>query len=199
MSTRGISERALRKAGAVCLVWVVLSGSVFADAAPPVGIPRVDAVIVGRVEESRMMIRRRARAALFYVRLRVAVESVESGQAMVRGAKEIDLRCWREGEDGQIPIPADGSRFRADIVYREEGYWVPSDNRAFTILDGSEARVFPNIPKREIGVAAIAGGILGLLALVATAFLRYRGKRPRDVSWSDTGSGGAAEDRVDPS
>ncbi|MBU6180378.1 MAG: hypothetical protein KGR69_11980 [Verrucomicrobia bacterium] len=146
--------------------------------------PRVDAVITGRVEDSRMMIRRRARSTLFYVRLKVAVETVESGHAVIRGARELDLRCWREGGDGQIPIPADGARFRASIVRLEEGYWVPSDNGVFSLLDGSAARVFPEVPPHEIGFAAIVGGVCGLLALVATAFLRYRGKRSRDVSWS---------------
>lgn len=166
------------------LLSVVLSGfsAVAEETAAPA--PRVDAVITGRVEDSRMMIRRRARSALFYVRLKVAVESVESGHDVIRGAKELDLRCWREGGDGQIPIPADGARFRASIVRLDEGYWVPSDNRSFTLLDGSAERVFPEVPGREIGFGAIAGGLLGLLALVATAFLRYRGKRSRDFSWS---------------
>jgi hypothetical protein len=166
------------------LVWVGLSGFAAAAEEKAAPAPRVDAVITGRVEDSRMMIRRRARSALFYVRLKVAVETVESGHAVIRGAKELDLRCWREGGDGQIPIPADGARFRAPIVRLDEGYWVPSDNGAFTLLDGSAARVFPEVPPREIGFGAIAGGIGGLLALVATAFLRYRGKRARDVSWS---------------
>jgi hypothetical protein len=166
------------------LFWVGLSGFSAAAEEKSAPVPRVDAVVTGRVADSRMMIRRRARSALFYVRLKVAVESVESGHAVIRGAKEIDLRCWREGDDGQIPIPADGARFRASIVRLDEGYWVPSNNRSFTLLDGSAERVFPEVPGREIGFGAIAGGLLGLLALVATAFLRYRGKRSRDVSWS---------------
>jgi hypothetical protein len=171
--------------GTFILVWVGLSG--FSAIAEEKSAPatRVDAVIVGRVADSRMMIRRRARSALFYVRLKVEVESVESGHAMIRGAKELDLRCWREGDDGQIPIPADGARFRASIVRLDEGYWVPSDNRSFTLLDGSPERGFPEVPEREIGFGAIAGGILGLLALVATAFLRFRGKRERDRGWGE--------------
>ncbi len=172
------------KGGAVIFGLVVLSGLGAVSGEETVPAPRVDAVIVGRVADSRMMIRRRTRSALFYVRLKVAVESVESGHDIIRGSKELDLRCWREGDDGQIPIPADGARFRASIVRLDEGYWVPSDNRSFTLLDGSAERVFPEVPKQEIGIGAIAGGVLGLLALVATAFLRFRGKRSRDVSWS---------------
>lgn len=176
------------------LLSVVLSGSSAAGEGKPVSAPHAGAVIVGRVEESRMMIRRRARSALFYVRLRVAVESVEDGRATIRGAKELDLRCWREGGDGQIPIPADGARFRASIVRLDEGYWVPTDNGAFTLLDGAEARVFPDVPERGIGFGAIAGGVAGLLALVAAACFRFRAKRPRDVSWSSDEAVGESED-----
>lgn len=176
------------------LLSVVLSGISAAGEGRPVPAPHHDAVIVGRVEESRMMIRRRARSALFYVRLRVSVESVADGHAAIRGAKELDLRCWREGGDGQIPIPADGARFRASVVRLDEGYWVPTDNGAFTLLDGAAARVFPEVPERGIGFGAIAGGVVGLLALVAAACFRFRGRRPLDVSWSSGESVGASED-----
>lgn len=176
------------------LLSVVLSGNSAAAAGNPASAPHDEAVIVGRVEESRMMVRRRPRSALFYVRMRVAVEAVEDGHAAIRGAKELDLRCWREGDDGQIPIPADGARFRASIVRLDEGYWVPTGNGSFTLLDGAAERVFPEVPKREIGSGAIAGGVAGLLALVAAACFRFRGKRPRDVPWSPDGSAGASED-----
>lgn len=159
----------------------------------------IDATVVGKVADSRMMVHRKPRTTLFYVRLKMEVEAVETGAERVGGAPFLDIRCWREGEDGHLPIPADGARFRARLAWNEEGYWVPSAKDSFELLAGSEARVFPDLPPRRSKAGAIVGGAFGLLALVATVLLRYHGRPPRDRSWGEAPSEeappGAADDR----
>ncbi len=157
--------------------------SILAVAAADDPLPRADAVVVGRVADSRMIVHRKARSALFYVRLKVEVESVESGHVALRGAKELDLRCWREGADGHHPIPADGTRFHVSLLRHGEGYWTPTGLDAIELLDGSTGRAFPEIPRREFGVGGIVGGAVGLLILVAATYLRYRGRRDR--TWGE--------------
>lgn len=139
----------------------------------------VDVVAVGRVDDSRMMVHRKPRTTLFYVRLKMEVESVESGRDRVGGAPFLDIRCWREGEDGHLPIPADGARFRAKLAWSEEGYWLPSRRNAFELLDGSEERAFPDLPPRQSRTGAIVGGVLGLLAVAVIALLRQQGRGSR--------------------
>lgn len=150
--------------------------------AAPVLASGTEVDLVGKVEESRTIVHRKARSALYYVRLRVAVESVESGRELIRGAKEIDVRCWREvGSDaavleGHSSIPADGARFRARLVRHHEGFFEPAGPDALAPIDGFVEREFPVPARRQLTTGTVLGGLAGLLALAVAGFV-YWGKR----------------------
>lgn len=144
----------------------------------------------GRVVDSRTIVHRKVRSALFYLRLKVEVDQVESGKALLRGAKTIEVRCWREidGEgrylEGHRPIPADGAKFSAVLLPHPEGFFEPAAVDGIMLADASTERTFPILTKAPSTLGIVVGGIVGLLVLVAAGFVRYRGKRPRDRSWS---------------
>lgn len=164
------------------LLLVFLSGSA---AFPAAGENAAEAVVVATVEDSRTIVHRKPGSALFYVRIKAKVESVESGRELVRGADHLDLRCWREGVDGHDPIPADGARFRARLTRHPEGHWEPREPDGFELLDGSAARTFPEIRRRQSLTSYLVGGLFGLAVLCAAAVVKYRGRRPRDRSWGE--------------
>ncbi len=144
-----------------------------------------DAVIIGRVEESRTIVHRKVGSALFYVRLKVEVTSVESGHDLVRGAKYLDLRCWQEGAEGHHPIPADGATFRGKLKQETEGFWVPAQVGALELLEDSAERLFPPPAPRKMGLGGVVTGLLGVALLATVAFLRLRRQGPRDRSWGE--------------
>ncbi len=135
------------------------------------------AVVVGRVADSRMMVRRKPRTNFYYLRLKVTVDQVESGQEWIQGAPSLDVRCWREGSEGHHPLPEDGARFRAELVRSAEGYWLPARREAFALLDGSEDRAFPDLPPRHSRTGTAVGVVVGLIALLAMALLRRQRQR----------------------
>jgi hypothetical protein len=145
--------------------------------------PPLDAIVVGTVEDSKILIHRRIGPSLFYVRIKMKVEAVEMGRDQVRGAPFLDLRCWREGNEGHRPLPADGARFRAKIQRGPEGRWFPRLGDGIELLDGSAERVLPADTPRRLGLGSLIGGLVGLIALVALAVGRIR--RPRDLSWGE--------------
>jgi len=150
----------------------------------------------GRVVDSRTIVHRKVRSALFYLRLKVEVDRVDSGRALLRGAKTIEVRCWQEIDGagqyrgGHRPIPVDGAAFSAVVVPHPEGFFEPATTDALALSDASKGREFPALAKAPSTTGIILGGIAGLLLLVGAGFLRYRGRGTRDRSW---GSPPAAE------
>ncbi len=166
--------------------------------APPLRAVEVETVtLAGRVSDSRMIVHRKVRSALFYLRLKVEIDRVESGQALLRGARTIELRCWQEidGEggyrEGHFPIPADGAAFSAVLVAHPEGFFEPAGNDAIVLADAMTARTFPILTKTPSASGIVVGGIIGLLVLVGAGVMRYRNRGPKDRSW------GAAEEEID--
>jgi hypothetical protein len=144
-----------------------------------------DAVVVGRVEDSRTIVHRKTGSALFYVRLKAKVEAVEKGRELVRGAEFIDIRCWREGAAGHHPMPADGAGFRAFLKREDEGFWTPLEPDGFELAEGAAARAFPVVERRRSVFGFVLGGLFGLAVLCAAAVARYRGRTPRDRTWGE--------------
>jgi hypothetical protein len=146
--------------------------------------------LAGRVVDSRMIVHRKVRTALFYLRLKVEVDRVESGRDLLRGAKTIEVRCWQENDgDGQYrgghqPIPADGAAFSAVLMRHPEGFFEPVAEDAIVLAEAATARTFPILTKAPSTTGMIVGGIVGLLVLVVAGVMRYRGRGPKDRSWS---------------
>lgn len=153
----------------------------------------------GRVADSRTIVHRKVRSALFYLRLKVEVDKVDSGQALLRGAKVIELRCWQEIDgDGRFvsgyrPIPADQARFSAVLMRHPEGFFEPAGEGAIVLADPATERTFPILTKAPSTVGFVVGGIVGLIVLVGAGFLRYRGRGPRDRSWGESNTAGNDE------
>lgn len=146
--------------------------------------------LAGRVVDSRMIVHRKVRSALFYLRLKVEVEKVESGHALLRGARTIEVRCWQEIDgngqyrEGHRSIPADGAAFSAVLVPHPEGFFEPAGEEAIALADAATARTFPTLTKAPSTASVIIGGIVGVLVLVVAGWMRYRNRGPRDRSWS---------------
>ena len=146
--------------------------------------------LAGRVVDSRMIVHRKVRSTLFYLRLKVEVGEVESGRALLRGAKTIEVRCWQEIDgagryrEGHTSIPADGAAFSAVLVPHPEGFFEPASPDAILLAGAATARTFPILTKAPSTGGILIGGIAGLLVLVLAGVMRYRGRGPRDRSWS---------------
>lgn len=172
------------------LVMVVLSGFSL-PASTQDRDSRAAAIVDGVVEDSRTIVHRKTGSALFYVRLKARVLSVEKGRELVRGADFLDIRCWREGNAGHHPIPTDGQRFRAWLLPHEDGHWLPLEPDGFQLADGGIGREFPVVERNDSLAGILIGGLIGLIILAGAAFARYRGRVPRDRSWGapQTGDG----------
>lgn len=144
---------------------------------------RAGAIVDVVVEDSRTIVHRKTGSALFYVRLKARVLSVEKGRELVRGADFLDIRCWREGDAGHHPIPSDGQRFRAWLIPHEDGHWLPLEPDGFELADGGGGREFPVVERNDSLAGIFIGGLIGLLILAGAAFARYRGRVARDRSW----------------
>jgi hypothetical protein len=160
-------------------------------AAHPLRAAEVEtATLAGRVVDSRMIVHRKVRTALFYLRLKVEVDRVESGRDLLRGAKTIEVRCWQENDGagayrgGHQPIPADGVAFSAVLMRHPEGFFEPVAEDAMVVADAATARTFPILTKAPSTTGMIVGGVVGLLVLVGAGVMRYRGRGPKDRSWS---------------
>ena len=161
--------------------------------AASLGADEVDTVtLTGRVVDSRMIVHRKVRTALFYLRLKVEVDRVESGRDLLRGAKIIEVRCWQENDgvgayrDGHQPIPADGAAFSAVLMRHSEGFFEPVADDAIVLADAASARTFPILTKAPSTTGIIVGGGVGLIVLIGAGVMRYRGRGPKDRSWSAT-------------
>jgi hypothetical protein len=170
---------------ALVLALVVLT------AAPALRSEGVETVtLAGRVVDSRMIMHRKVRTALFYLRLKVEVDRVDSGRELLRGARIIEVRCWQENDgegkyrDGHQTIPADGVAFSAVLMRHPEGFFEPVSTDAIVLADAAGARTFPILTKAPSTTGMIAGAIVGLLVLVVAGVMRYRGRGPKDRSWS---------------
>lgn len=147
------------------------------------------ATLSGHVAESRMIVHRKVRSALFYLRLKVEVDEVASGHGLLRGARTIELRCSQENDGagrtigGHHPIPADGASFSAVLMRHPEGFFEPVSSDAIVLADAADARTFPILTKAPSTAGFVVGGIVGLLVLVGAGWMRYRGRGPRDRSW----------------
>ncbi len=145
----------------------------------------------GRVTDSRMIVHRKIRSALFYLRLKVEVDQADSGRALLRGAKVIEVRCWRETDaegrtiGGHQPIPADGAAFSAVLLGNPEGFFEPAAADAIVLADATAGRTFPILTKAPSTTGIVVGGIVGLLMLAAAGYARYRGRGPKDRSWGE--------------
>lgn len=176
------------------ILLVLLSGVAISSSAPSEERDaRADAVVVATVEESRTIVHRKPGSALFYVRLKAKVASVEKGRDLVRGAGHLDIRCWNEGAEGHIPIPVDGSEFRAWLVKHAEGHWTPLEPDGFELAQGAAAMTFPRIERKHSATSYVVGGIFGLAVLLTAAVVKYRSRRPRDTSWGEPRDGEASE------
>lgn len=144
---------------------------------------RADALVSAAVEESRTIVHRKTGSTLFYVRLKARIGSVEKGRELIRGAEFLDIRCWREGAAGHVPIPADGAVFRAWLVRHEEGFWTPLEPDGFELAEGAEARTFPEVRRRPSLLGYVLGGLFGLAVLCTAAVVRYRGGNGGRRSW----------------
>jgi hypothetical protein len=146
--------------------------------------------LTGRVVDSRMIVHRKVRSALFYLRLKVEVDRVDSGRDLLRDSKTIEVRCWQENDSegnyrgGHQPIPADGSAFSAVLMKHPEGFFEPVADDAIVLADAAGARTFPILTKAPSTTGIVVGGIVGLLVLVGAGVMRYRGRGPKDRSWS---------------
>lgn len=167
---------------------------VFLSAASLLRADEVETVtLAGRVVDSRMIVHRKVRTALFYLRLKVEVDRVDSGRDLLRGGKTIEVRCWQEkdGEGayrgGHQPIPADGIAFSAVLMRHPEGFFEPVSTDALVLADAAGARTFPILTKAPSTTGIVVGGIVGLLVLVGAGVMRYRGRGPKDRSWSSSG------------
>lgn len=146
--------------------------------------------LAGRVVDSRMIVHRKVRTALFYLRLKVEVDRVDSGRALLRGAKIIEVRCWQENDGegkyrgGHQPIPAEGVAFSAVLMRQPEGFFEPVSNDAIVLADAAGARTFPILTKAPSTTGMVVGAIVGLLVLVVAGVMRYRSRGPKDRSWS---------------
>lgn len=146
--------------------------------------------LAGRVVDSRMIVHRKVRTALFYLRLKVEVDQVDSGRALLRGAKIIEVRCWQEDDGegkyrgGHQPIPADGVAFSAVLMRHPEGFFEPVSSDAIVLADAAGARTFPILTKAPSTTGMVVGATVGLLVLVVAGVMRYRNRGPKDRSWS---------------
>jgi len=168
----------------------LLPALVLFAAASPLRAEGVETVtFAGRVVDSRTIVHRKVRSALFYLRLKVEVDRVDSGRALLRGAKTIEVRCWQEIDGagqyrgGHRPIPVDGAAFSATVLPHPEGFFEPAATDALVLADATKEREFPALAKAPSTTGIILGGIAGLLLLVGAGFLRYRGRGTRDRSW----------------
>ncbi len=143
-----------------------------------------DLVVVAKVEDSRTIVHRKTRSALHYVRLKAKIESVEKGRHLLRGADEIDIRCWREGDTGHNPIPADGAGFRAFLLREDGGFWTPLLPDGFELSEGAAARTFPPVERRQSRLGNLFGALLGLAVICIGVVARYRRMSNRARSWS---------------
>jgi hypothetical protein len=146
--------------------------------------------LAGRVVDSRMIVHRKVRSALFYLRLKVEIDRIDSGRDLLRGAKTIEVRCWQENDGagayrgGHQPIPADGIVFSAVLTRHPEGFFEPVSADAIVLADTAAARTFPILTKAYSITGIVVGAGFGLLVLVGAGVMRYRGRGPRDRSWS---------------
>ena len=181
-------------------VLALIAGTTVSALTPEELSTRSDTLVTGTVEESRAILHRTPQTAFYYVRLKVKVESIEKGREQIRGANIIEVRCWHnalgnaDGPVGHRPIPSDGSRFRVWMNRHKEGYFEALEPNGFELLDGSADRIFPRVERRTSGMGQIIAGFVGLLAVCAAAFFRYRGRGPRDRSWSEPTDPGAGKD-----
>lgn len=169
----------------------LLIALVVLTAAPALRADEVETVtLAGRVVDSRMIVHRKVRTALFYLRLKVEVDRVDSGRDLLRGAKTIEVRCWQENDGdgnyrgGHQPIPSDGTAFSAVLMRHPEGFFEPVSTDAIGLADTAGARTFPILTKAPSTTGMVVGGIVGLLVLVVAGVMRYRGRGPKDRSWS---------------
>jgi len=147
--------------------------------------------LAGRVVDSRMIVHRKVRATLFYLRMKVEIDRVDSGRESLQGIKTIEMRCWQENDGegnylgGHQPIPADGAAFGAVLIRHPEGFFEPASSNAITLNQTTGARRFPILTKASSPTGLVVGGIVGLLLLLGAGMLRYRGGGPKkDRSWS---------------
>lgn len=169
----------------------LLIALVFLTAATALRGVEVETVtLAGRVVDSRMIVHRKVRSALFYLRLKVEVDQVDSGHALLRGSRTIEVRCWQEIDgtgqyrEGHRSIPADGASFSAVLVAHPEGFFEPAGDDAMVLADAATARTFPILTKAPSTTGVVIGGIIGLLVLAGAGWMRYRNRGPRDRSWS---------------
>jgi hypothetical protein len=160
-------------------------------AAPPLRAAEVETTtLAGHVIDSRMIVHRKVRTALFYLRLKVEVDRVESGRDLLRGAKTIEVRCWQENDGtgayrgGHQHVPADGAAFSAVLMRHPEGFFEPIADDAMVLADAATPRTFPILTKAPSTTGMVVGGIVGLLVLVGAGVMRCRGRGPKDRSWS---------------
>jgi hypothetical protein len=118
----------------------------------------VDAVTIA---DSRMIEHRKARTAFFYLRL-------------------LD----------QVPEDVKSNRPRARAVPTKEpvveGFFEPVADDAIGLADAASARTFPILTKAPSTTGIVVGGGVGLLVLMGAGVMRYRGRGPKDRSWSAT-------------
>lgn len=165
-------------------------GLVILIAAPAMRSEEAETVtLAGRVVDSRMIVHRRVRSTLFYLRMKVEIDRVDSGREFLQGIKTIEMRCWRENDGegnylgGHQPIPADGVAFGAVLMRHPEGFFEPVSSNAIALNQTNGARGFPILTKASSPTGLVVGGIIGLLLLLGAGVLRYRGGGPKDRSW----------------
>ncbi|MDF1825602.1 MAG: hypothetical protein P1U68_13225 [Verrucomicrobiales bacterium] len=130
-----------------------------------------EVTITGEVLASRVLVHRKPSASIYLVRLSVLVKSVEKGEAILKGERTLDVRCWKMrksnlvGPGGHSDIPADGSSFRMWLRKNSDKQWEPLEPNGIELLNDSPPITFAAVENRESGRGFLIGGIAGLLGL----------------------------------